>query len=274
MKSSKLRIAVLVTAVALIAVAAWVPPTAEAQSPPEAQSTASGAYFLGGDGQERSLSVGDVVTQTQRLANGTCGSHDFTVGGRGDVKSISVEFDQSRCAMVVSEIVSDSITQVRESFFESKSGVNSRSTQSSNEAKWRVRAEGEWRGFANEELTQAIATVEFKTSSLTGGGPLFDRYIAPPDCWGNYNPPAFNWTEDSCTSLGSASGPGLVSSTISGKFHHAVFRWMHHEIRSTAKARGRASIPAAFEWDCQTIGHVSWPATFHCEKSWKLLSWP
>ncbi len=274
MKNGMLKLAGWVTAFALIAVAAWASPTATAQTPPEAQSTNSGAYFLGGDGQERSLSVGDVVTQTQRLADGTCGSHDFTVGGRGYVKSISVVFDQSRCAMVVAEIVSDPTTQAQEPFIQAKSEVTSRSTQSSSEAKWRVRAVGEWRGFANEELTQATATIKFKTSSLTGGGPLFDRYIAPPDCWGNYNPPTFNWTEDSCTSLGSASDPGLVSSTISGKFHHAVFRWMHHEIRSTAKARGWVSIPAAFDWDCRSIGHVSWPSTFHCERLWNLLSWP
>ncbi len=274
MSNRKFRVVVLVAVVVSFVAAAWASPTAFAQTPPEPQSPDPGAFYIGEDGAKRLMSVGDVVIQTQRLADGACGPHDFTVGGRGDVKSITLDFDQSRCAMVVAEIVRDSRALELEALIQAEADQPGGATQSATEAKWRVQAVGEWRGAFNEELTQVKATVEFKTSSLTGGGPLFDRYVAPPDCWGNYNPPWFDWTEDSCTSLGSASGPGLMSSTISGTFHHAVLRWMHHEIRSKVRADGWESIPAAFDWDCRSIGHVSWPASFHCEEGWKLISWP
>ena len=237
MRNGKFRFVVLVAVVVLFMVVTWASPTAIAQTPPEAQSLNSGAFFIGEDGVERSMSVGDVVIQTQRLADGTCGPHNFTVGGRGDAKSISVNFDQSRCAMVVAEIVRKSTATDLKAPIQADEYGPGRATRSTPGAKWRVQAVSEWRGALNEELTQSIASLEFKTASLTGGGSLFERHVASPDCWGNYNPPWFDWTEDSCTSLGSASGPGFMSSKISGTFHHAVHLWSH-ELRSTARAYG------------------------------------
>jgi hypothetical protein len=276
MNRTSILLVVAAVSIAIGAVVTFTMPSASAKTEsPATQLNETSAWVKVEGGEKRSISKGEIITHAARLSDGTCDTPRFTVGMNGDVKSIDTVFDEN-CTLSVKDIVLNPKVAELEALIEQTSGKVARAKPLMTGGwKWEVRSYGEWQGTqpVNEELTQAIASVKFKTALLTGGGSVYDGDNPWHDCWANWSPPVFYWIEDACTHLSfGLSGPNQIWSSTKGKYHHSAFGW-NHDIIPTAAGIGWVSTPSTFSATCIYVGTVPPPSHAHCELWWNLIGW-
>lgn len=272
MNNGKIRAIFLFTVLLLVSAASSGIHTVLAQTEQDPPAQDSSAWFKLENGEKQSISRGDVVAQGQIGSDGTCLGPTFEIGMEGDVKSVSVEIQEDTCDVVVRDIVANSgVNEINAPI----SGIGSisaiKSIAQSSEYQWRVQSTGEWRGAGNEELTQTMAWVTFKTANQYGGSAVYDGSDPSYYCYGNHSAPLFWWEVDSCRMVGYAlTGPSSIWAKSSGEFSQDQFG-MEHEITAKAEGRGWLNYPLIFRSTCQSIGVVQWPAHFHCELDWQVI---
>ena len=273
MNNGKMRAIFLFTVLLLVSAASSGIHTVLAQTEQDPPTQNSSAWFKLENSERQSISIGDVVAQGQINPDGSCIGSTFEIGMEGDVKSVSVGIQENTCSLVVKDIVLNSGVDERDAPIAGEGGkLDLRSTaQSSSEYTWRVHSTSEWRGAGNEELTQTIASVTFKTASQYGGGAVYGGSQPSYSCYANHSAPIFWWEVDACRMVEySLTGPDFIWAKSSGEFSHDYFDW-DHELTAKAEGRGWLPHPEIFRSTCRSIGTVPWPAHFECDLDWEVI---
>lgn len=272
MKKPNTRAAFVVVALAMITMAAWALPNVSAETGHESKLNETSAWAQVDGSEKQSISKGDVLAQADRLADGSCDRLSYSVGMRGDVKSIKTHINEDDCTLVVLDVVLNPQAEELKALIESDTAEDENASLMSG-YQWEVQTRSEWQGLTgvSEVLTRSLASVRFWTASFSGGAEVYSGSNASYSCYA-WGPPTNVWYVDSCSRVAySLSGPYDIWSLTSGSFHHGIGGW-DHTTTAEAAGLGWTSVPGMFSSTCGTSGGPPSPAHHECEQDWQLVS--